>query len=484
MLVELTEFAPDFDQATPGVIVDVSNIYHDTAGWAATPSRSDPGYAALPLPCQGAATVKLLDGSTRMFAGTSEKLYEATGGVFNDVSRVGDYSSAAPWRFAQFGDATLAVNGDEVIQQSITSGGFADIAGAPSAELIDSVSGFVMVANTVDGTFGDNPDGWWCCALNDQTDWTPSIATQSARGRIIDSPGQIRGLRRLGDDFVFYKDEAMYVARYQGPPIIWAFERVPGDIGAVSNESIVIVGTVHYFLSREGFYMFDGSIPKPIGQQLRAWILNRLNPSYLDKVKSLHDPARNIIYWLYVSNSSADQYPDECVTYNYRTNKWGRANQVIQAALQAVSTAITYDSLGTYYSTYDDLPEIPYDSSFWTNTSSAPGVFGSDNKLYFLTGEPGQSAITTSHIGNDLSLSTVYQVIPRYTTEPATAACDYAGRDRVTSTTAQSLAPSTALVDGKFDFLCDARWHQFILRAAGAMRVRALEVDMKQSGSR
>lgn len=482
MLVELTEFAPDFDQATPGVITDVTNIYHDIGGWAAAPSRSDPGYATLPGTCLGSATVKLLDGSSRTFAGTSTKLYEGQALAWTDVSRVGDYSSGQPWRFAQFGNATLAVNGTAPIQQSITSGAFANISGAPAAELIDAVSGFVMVANTTDATFGDNPDGWWCCALNNQADWTPAIATQSARGRIIDSPGPIKGLRRLGDDFVFYKESAMYLARYQGPPIIWSFERVPGEIGAVSNESIVLVGTVHYFLSQEGFYMFDGSFPRPIGAQLNNWFAARVNPSYLEGVKSLHDASRKLIYWFYASTNSSTGAIDECVTYNYRTNKWGRANQAITAASTAITSTITYDGLGSLYSTYDSIPSIPYDSSFWTSATGGPAVFGTDNKLYLLSGTPGSAQIITGDIGNDGVLATANNVVPRYTTQPTTATCNHQGRNRIADASLQSQKSGASLYQGRFNILRTARWHRLTFNSTGAMRIRAIEVDLRGDG--
>jgi hypothetical protein len=484
MLVEMLEFAPDFDPATPGVLIDVTNIYHDIGGWAAAPSRVDSGYPALASTCLGAATVKLLDGSSRTFAGTGTKLYEGQSLTWVDVSRVGDYSSGQPWRFTQFGNATLAVNGTAKVQQSITSGAFSDISTAPAAELIDAVSGFVMVANTTDATFGDNPDGWWCCALNDQTSWTPSIATQAARGRIIDSPGPLRGLRRLGDDFIFYKDEAMYIARYQGPPIIWAFERIPGEIGAVSNESIVLVGTVHYFVSKEGFYMFDGSFPRQVGAQLNNWFLARVNPSYLDGIKSLHDQARKIIYWLYASNASSTGVIDECVVYNYRTNKWGRANQAVTAAAVALTSTITYDGLGSLYSTYDSIPAIPYDSSFWTSSTGGPGVFGTDNKLYLLSGTPGAAQIITGDLGNDSTLANCSEVVPRYTTQPTTATCDHQGRNRIGDSTLQSSKSGTTLSNGKFDILREARWHRLTLNSTGPMRVRALDLDFKGGGLR
>ena len=78
-----------------------------------------------------------------------------------------------------------------------------------------------MALNVNHGAYGDALDGWHCSGIRDQTNWTASAASQSAYGRLLDSPGDIRAGAALGSDIVAYKSTSMYLGRYVGPPLIW-----------------------------------------------------------------------------------------------------------------------------------------------------------------------------------------------------------------------------------------------------------------------
>ena len=159
---------------------------------------------------------ELLDGSKRTFASSTTKIYEASGGAWIDRSRVGNYSGANRHRYTVFGSVVLATNRSEVIQASSPGGAFADIAGAPTAMILVAASGFVMALNINGMTLGDAPDAWGCSAIRDHTNWTPSVTTQCAAGRLLDSPGAIRAGAALGSDVVAYKATSMYLGRYVG----------------------------------------------------------------------------------------------------------------------------------------------------------------------------------------------------------------------------------------------------------------------------
>ena len=182
-MIPLLGFAPDADSTAQGVITDCVNFIPYINGMEGGPAPSTPSdVPALAAECLGAAVVANLAGTRRIVAGTTDTLYELSGGVWTDVSAVGGYSATSDfrWSFAQFGNATLAANKGDTIQRS-TSGAFAAIASAPTAEIIFSVGAQVMALNVNDGA--DKPDGWHCCALNDDEDWTTSITTQAASGR-------------------------------------------------------------------------------------------------------------------------------------------------------------------------------------------------------------------------------------------------------------------------------------------------------------
>src|SRR3546814_958797 len=128
--------------------------------------------------------------------------------------------------------------------------------------------------------------------------------------------------------------------------------------------SDVCSSDLHYFVGPSDFYVFDGTVPRPIGGQVREWFFANLNASYRDRIMAVVDKPRDLIYWYYPSAASSGEL-DSVLIYNYRTDRWGKQARAITAALQYSSGQISYDDLGTLYSTYDDLPDIAYDSTIW-----------------------------------------------------------------------------------------------------------------------
>ena len=128
-MTPLSGFTPDVDPATPGVVVEATNVIPHPAGMKGAPAPvSVAGVPALAAECRNAAVATLLAGTRRVFAGTAERMYELSGGAWADVSRAGNYSLGSDdrWSYVQFGDATLCSNKSTTIQRSNGSGAFAD----------------------------------------------------------------------------------------------------------------------------------------------------------------------------------------------------------------------------------------------------------------------------------------------------------------------------------------------------------------------
>ena len=81
-------FLPDADPTIPGVLTECVNLTPFEQGMRGAPSASTPaGVPALAAACIGSSIVTKLDDTRRLFAGTTTKLYELSGGVWTDVSR-------------------------------------------------------------------------------------------------------------------------------------------------------------------------------------------------------------------------------------------------------------------------------------------------------------------------------------------------------------------------------------------------------------
>ncbi|TAL42096.1 MAG: hypothetical protein EPN91_09225, partial [Salinibacterium sp.] len=307
-------FTPDAPPATPGILRDCSQFIPYESGMRAANSAVAQGSSARSNETRGAITITKLDGTRRVFAGTTAKLEELSGTTWTDRSRAGApaYALGATswWSFAQFGDNTYATNLDTVVQKSST-GAFADVATAPKARILKAVvttsGGFLFAFNTIDGTFGTSQDRWWCSALNDGDTWTvnPSVSLCNT-GRLLGAEGAIVAAEKLGNDrIVAYKDKSLYVGSFVGPPAVWSFQEYPA-VGCVGLNAVVDLGTVHIFVGRDNIWMFDGARPVPIAEgQVRQWFLNNRSSDNAYLTQIVFDRLNRLIYIFFPSAGSS-----------------------------------------------------------------------------------------------------------------------------------------------------------------------------------
>lgn len=481
----MLKFLPDASDIEPENLQLVSAI-PTLRGYASPPSGMSLGIDALAATPQGGALLLKLDGSSRTIVGTATKLYEAQSTSWTDRSRGGNYSiGSGRWRLAQFGNTTLAINLSTVLQSS-TTGAFADVANAPKAALMEAAAGFVMLANCDDTgsglstAFGAQEHRWWCSQIFNPTGtWAPSVSTQATTGLLVETPGAITALRRLLNDVCAYKSRSIYVGRYVGSPVVWQWSCVSNDIGCASQEAVVNAGTAHYFVGDDDVYTFDGSRPVPIGAGIKEWFFGRLNRSYASNIRALHDRINSLIYWYYPSGT--DGSLTSCIVYHYETRRWGHFDLAVQDVLEAITSTVTYDSLGTLFATYDDLPNISYDAPFWNAATPVLSYFDSSKVLQSLSGTAASASLRTGWYGDEDTVSVVTRVKPRYRIKPSSATCTR----RCVMQLGDTVDVGTAATehDGRFDVLQAARYHQFDLAFTGRMEIEAVVPKMVAQGA-
>jgi hypothetical protein len=373
----------------------------------------------------------------------------------------------------------LAVQKGDKLQAS-TSGAFADVTAAPKASLVESVGQFVFLADFNDGT--DTPDGWYCSASGDYTDWTTSVATECTKGRLLGSPGAIRACRSFGEQIIMYKQRSMHVGTYVGSPEVWRFDEIPVAVGAVSQESVVDIGTMsspmHAFMGFDDFYIYDGSRPTAIGV---GWVKNEVfsswNPLFGRAVTGVHDPINTRIYWYYPNSTGTLNL---CVVYNYLTKKWGRDDRQIECGLSYISPGVTYDGLGSLYSTYADLPALGYDSSFFSTGSPTPAFFNTSHVIQTLNGTPTAGSITTGDMGDEDTFSAVTKVRPVFLIAPTSATMTNYYRNAMGASL--TTGDTNTYTDGRFDCLRSARWHRFKMDFSGDWELSDINVYATSEG--
>lgn len=484
MKTKVLDYAPDVDPTTQGILTDCANLVPSFKGYKSAPSGISFGLAALAAECDGAATLVKLDGTSRTFAGTATKLYEAGSATWTDVSSATYHASALQrWSFAQFGNVSLAVNKGDVIQAT-TSGSFSALT-APKASMIETVGQFVFIGDTNEGTYGDSPNRWWCSAIGDHTSWTPNLATQCVTGQFFEGSGKLTACKRLGSQIIFYKQNACFVGSYVNTPNVWDFSLLPGNAGALSNEAVVNVGTtlapIHLFMGLDNFYSFNGATVTPIGENIKKTVFDSLNYTFASKVCSLHDRVNANVYFFYPSTSTSTGVIDKCVVYNYKTGRFGRDDQVIEAALDFVDSSDTWSTLVSRFPTWEQMAGYFWGTLYSTGKTTLPAIIKNDHTVYKLTGAGQSSSMTTGEYGDNILFSTLTGVKPQFITKPTSATMtNYYKSD---SGDAWTTGQTVNLTNNRFDLIRSARWHQVTIDYIGETELSYVDASFEADGT-
>lgn len=459
---EIIGFAPDGDPTTDGILTDCQHLVPFEAGFRGAPAPVSAQVNVLAAACRGAVVATQLGGTRRVFAGTQTKLYELTGTAWTDRSKAGSYTGSVEsrWSFCQFGDTTIASNLVDPMQFS-TAGAFADLAGAPKAKIVVSASNnFVIAFNTNDGTYGASPDRWWCCAQGDQTSWAPNVSTGATTGRLVAVEGALQAALPLGDYVVAYKARGIFLGQFVGATQgSWAWTLIRGaEAGAVGPEAVCDIGGVHFYVSNEDFWLFDGTTPVSIGDGVvRRWWATNSSALYRNRTSVGFDKRNSLVRVRYASKTSTGAL-DRCLVYHTKRKRWGVDDMVAQANLNYIAPGVTIDGLTAYASTIDALPDVPLDSQFWMGGGETPAFFDGTNTLRSLSGTCADSSFTTGDIGDDDTVTMIERFRVRYTQAPTTATAT--GLRKWSE--GEQLVPDAMcdLNDGKFDLQQSGRWHR------------------------
>lgn len=484
-MIDLLGFLPDLESTVPGLIVDCENAVPSDRGLEGGPSLIDAvtGLSALTAQCRGSAVLTNTTGTRRHFAGTQTDMYELSGTAWIDVSRTANYtgSSENRWMFDQFGNAAIATNDTEKIQAT-TSGVFQDITSAPVARIVFSMDNFVMALNTNDTSFGDSPDRWWCSAYQNHADWVPAVSTQCTTGRLIGAGGELTAGARLGPYAVAYKTKNIFLGSYVGTPVVWQWDRIPGDIGCIGPEAVTDIGGAHIFVGEDNIWLFDGTRPQPIATgQVRQWFFDNSSASNRYRTIVKYDRQKSRVWFFYPSASSTGAC-DAALVYHLVTRKWGRCNQSIECAVSFTTPGLTWDTFNTIGSTWDSLPNIPWDSQSFQAGGQALAVFNTSHQLKTLTGTSTGGSITTGDIGDDDAVSMMNKVRLRFLRTPTTATVQ--GSTKQAEGDSLVVASSASYNDGKFDVRQSGRWHRLAFTMTGPWEATAIQPNLVSTGRR
>jgi len=149
-------------------------------------------------------------------------------------------------------------------------------------------------------------------------DWVPSASNQAGELRLSNGSTIITALHGRQENLIF-TDTALFVAQYLGPPYVWGFNMIEGNLSIMSPHSAITVNNVTYWMGMDKFYAYSGTVAT-LPCTLRQYVFGNLNQSQAYQVTAGSNEAFNEVWWHYPSYGS--QVNDSYIIYNYLEKLW------------------------------------------------------------------------------------------------------------------------------------------------------------------
>lgn len=285
-------------------------------------------------------TYSSLDTSTGVITLSSNTLYAHTdGAVVTPSGSTGtsdnDYGANTTnkrWTATNLNGLVVATNGFDTPQMWPLSSGipslanpFMELRNWPTGAKCKSIRSFRtflvglnwertneeprLVKWSTEASYGSPPSTW------DETDAT----LDAGEYELSDTPGDIIDGLPLGDSFIIYKDDSIYIMNYVGTPYIFSFKLLSPTIGLLSKEAVAEFEGGHFFMGNSDFYVCNGQTVTPmLSNRLRRTVFDELNGDNYQKCFVAADYVRNEMMACYPAGSST--VANKALIWNWKDN--------------------------------------------------------------------------------------------------------------------------------------------------------------------
>ena len=232
------------------------------------------------------------------------------------------------WQFDNFGEKLVLQLVDGAIYEWDPSSGVATrasaISGAPtkSKYALVSTPDRHLICFGTESTIGSpsTQDPMYVRFSNqeDMNTFTPTATNTAGGQRLTDGNEIISALRSRGQVLI-WTDTALHGMQYLGPPYTFGFQQLGANCGLIGPHASADVNGVAYWMSKDAFFVFDGTVKK-LPCTVQDYVFDNLNFIQNEKVHVGINTQFNEVTWWYCTNES--DYIDRFVTFNYLEQVW------------------------------------------------------------------------------------------------------------------------------------------------------------------
>lgn len=302
MRLQFGAFLPDQLPVGDERLVTARNVLPAPNGYRAVPAFTSVSNA-LPAAFLGGYSAVSTDGTAYLLAGTATTLSRLAAGAW--TSLLSGLSISNRWRFAQFGNFVVAVNGSATQVVDLNAGTAAALTGAPTAIDVDVVGPHVVYAQSN----GDILMIRWS-AFEDHTGNT--LGVNQAGEQPMLTGGEVMGI--AGGEFgvILQRQRLVRMSLTGDASLPFQFDEITPNFGCAAKGSIAKAGRTVFCLSDRGFIAIDdGQAVRPIGNEKFDESFRAALGDEFERVYATVDPQRTQVAW------SIPGVPGQIWVYNW-----------------------------------------------------------------------------------------------------------------------------------------------------------------------
>lgn len=335
-------FLPDQLPVGSDKLVTAKNVLPAPNGYRAVLEFS-PVSSALPAAFLGGYSAISTDDTAYLLAGTATTLSRLSAGAWVDL--LTGLTVTERWRFAQFGDFVIAVNGGATREVNLTAGTASALAGAPTAIDVDVVGPHVVYAQAN----GDILMVRWS-AFEDHTGNT--LALNQAGEQPMLTGGEVMGL--AGGEFgvILQRQRLVRMSLTGDSNTPFQFDEITPNFGCAAKGSIAKAGRTVFCLSDRGFIAIDdGQAVRPIGNEKFDQSFRDALGDEFERVFATVDPQRTQVCW------AIPGVPGQIWVYNWFLDRATVLELNVDGIFSGFENSQTLEEVSA---TYPDLDAMPF----------------------------------------------------------------------------------------------------------------------------
>jgi len=245
----------------------------------------------------------------------------------------------------------VATNGVTTIGFNIaTIYGASDVPTIQNYVAISDASRFVFAFGCND--YGSSIQDPMLIRWSDQesiSNWTPAATNQAGSLRLSHGSYIVTAMQ-VRQEILVWTDSTVYSLQYLGAPAVWGSQLLGDNISIVGQNATALASSVVYWMGRDKFYKYDGSV-STLSCDLRQFVYGNINLSQASQFFASTNEGFNEVWFFYCSEGSTQN--DTYVVYNYLEQIWyygylGRTAW-LDTGLRNYPIAATYSSNLVYH---------------------------------------------------------------------------------------------------------------------------------------